>query len=352
MPEDEIEEYLNRVIINEELMKNESIIDLALKDDLVLTKPDKLQNIIDLNTIFNKPLNSEMYQGLLILNQDITINFQIFKKIWNSSQIKICCDGGIQRLYNFTVSNENVTDEFIPDYLIGDFDSLKIEIKNYYQQKGTIVIKQETQLSSDLSKAISVFKLAFVNVLDSIIDRNAVNFNIDLYDGIHKQDHDHAKLFEKTSSQKDFRVIVLSGLGGRIDQCIQNMSQLYQEWINLPTALSVLPKMIFVNKVDLVFKIPKKGFYITWPAEWKHKNFLKNCGILPIGEPNKINYSLGYKWDVKNFKTTIVNGFVSSSNRYSCATGCYTDCEKDIIINIELDYAKIATQGDKSSSSC
>ncbi|KAL6927883.1 hypothetical protein ACO0SA_004506 [Hanseniaspora valbyensis] len=342
MPEDELEEYLNQVIVNDELMANDSLFDLAHNDKLVLAKPNKSRNVLDINTIFHKPADDETYQGLLILNQDITINYKVFEKIWNSSKIKICGDGGIQRLYKYTVKNKDIKQEFIPDYLIGDFDSLELEIKEYYYKKGTIVIKQETQLSSDLSKAISVYKLSFINVLDKIIDRNVDNFNIEIFDGIHKLDHENKELFEKTASEKDFRLIVLSGLGGRIDQCIQNMSHLYHDWLNLPCSSNIMPKMIFVNKVDLVFKVPKGGFYVTWPKSWKYGNFLKNGGILPIGEPNRINYSLGFKWDVKNFKTSMINGFVSSSNRFSCATGCYTDAEKDIIINIELDYEKIA----------
>lgn len=342
MPEDELEEYMHQVIVNDELMANDSITDLAIKDELVLSKPNAGENMIDINEIYNKSDGNAVYQGLLILNQDISINHKIFKKLWDSSEIKICCDGGIQRLYNYTVKNDAVEEAFIPDYLIGDFDSLELEVKDFYLEKGTIVIKQETQLSSDLSKAISVFKLSFLNVLDKKIDRNAENFNIEIFDGIHKLDHENKQLFQKTVGERDFRVIVLSGLGGRIDQCIQNISHLYHDWLNLPNCLNKMPKMIFVNQVDLVFKVPKGGFYVTWPKEWKYQKFIKNGGILPIGEPNRINYSLGFKWDVKNFKTSMINGFVSSSNRFSCATGCYTDAEKDIIINIELDYEKLA----------
>lgn len=344
MPEDEVEEYLQKVIVNPELLKNHDIFDLADKDPLVEHKPSVNINTIDLQSIFTG--NSNLYQGLFLLNQDIKINEHIFEKIWKQSDIRICCDGAIQRLYKYTKfkMSSDRSPEFIPDYLVGDFDSLDLDIKDFYLKHGTVVIKQETQMSSDLQKSISIFKLSFLDVLQKIVDPKKDNFGIEIYDGIHQLDSKHTKDFEILCQKKDFRVIAFSGLGGRVDQCIQNISQLYHTWLNYDTSMNKQPKMIFVNEVDVVFKVPKDGFYITWPTAWKVNEkapVLLNSGILPVGEPNHLRYTLGYKWDVRNFKLSMINGFVSSSNRFSCASGCYTHAEKDVIVNIEMNYENL-----------
>jgi len=345
MPEDEVEEYLQKVIVNPELLENHDILDLANKDPLVLHKPSNNINTIDLRSILTG--ETDVYQGLFLLNQDIKINEQVFDTIWKQSDIHICCDGGIQRLYKYTKSkmSKDMSLEYIPDYLIGDFDSLDLGIKEFYLKHGTIVIKQETQMSSDLQKSISIFKLSFLNVLQTYVNPKKENFGIELYDGIHKLDSQYDKDFELMGQKKDFRVIAFSGLGGRVDQCIQNISQLYHTWLNYDTSFSKQPKMIFVNEVDIVFKVPKDGFYITWPTEWKLNEkspVLLNSGILPIGEANHLKYTLGYKWDVRDFNLSMINGFVSSSNRFSCASGCYTHSVKDVIVNIELNYENLS----------
>lgn len=346
MPEDEVKEYLQKVIVNPETLDTHDIFDLANNDPLVEHKPLKNINSIDMQSIFSGELDA--YQGLFLLNQDIKLNEHIFDKIWNQSDIHICCDGAIQRLYKFTKHkmSRDMSLEYIPDFLVGDFDSLDVEIKEFYLKHGTVVIKQETQMSSDLQKSISIFKLSFLDVLKDYIDSSKENFGIQIYDGIHKLDSKHDKDFEKLCQTKDFRVIAFSGLGGRVDQCIQNLSQLYHTWLNYDLALNKQPKMIFVNEVDMVFKVPKNGFYITWPKEWKllkDTPVLLNSGILPVGEPNHLVYTLGYKWDVRDFNLSMINGFVSSSNRFSCATGCYTHADKDVIVNMEMNYKNLST---------
>ena len=274
--------------------------------------------------------------GLIILNQDIDILPELFRKLWEKCHVRICADGGGNRLYEFDRS-------YVPDYIIGDFDSLRPEVAQHYASMGTVVIRQKTQLSSDLSKALSVMKLTFLNLLkDNYIDTTKENNGIEIFDGIHKLDEKHeADFLEKVPN---FKVICLNGIGGRFDQTVQSIAHLYYDWLNVPSPTSNCgtcdPKMIFVTGSDIIIKVPKGPFYLKYDAEIKDKVLL-NCGLLPLGNPTTVVKTVGFKWDVVDWETSVPKGRVSSSNRFSNTNGCYINVKEDLILNIEMNYEQL-----------
>jgi thiamine pyrophosphokinase len=56
---------------------------------------------------------------------DLTIS------IWNNFEFKICAEGGANRLYDQL--NINKRPLYIPDYIVGDLDSIRDEVKEYYR---------------------------------------------------------------------------------------------------------------------------------------------------------------------------------------------------------------------------
>ncbi|KAL6940692.1 hypothetical protein ACO0QE_004605 [Hanseniaspora vineae] len=208
---------------------------------------------------------------------------------------------------------------------------------------GTVVIRQKTQLSSDLSKALSVMKLSFLKLLkNNYIDTSKDNNGIEIFDGIHKLDSKHEQDFlEKVPH---FKVICLNGIGGRFDQTVQSIAHLYHDWLNVPSPTSNCgtcdPKMIFVTGSDIIFKVPKGPFYLKYDAEIKD-NVLLNCGLLPLGTPTTVVKTVGFKWDVVDWETSVPTGRVSSSNRFSNTSGCYINVKDDLILNIEMNYEQL-----------
>ena len=78
--------------------------------------------------------------ALIILNQPITDeNGPKMVRLLHNSAIKFCVDGGTNRLYKWHTendSNAHESNEYVPDYICGDLDSIDESIKAYYVNKG------------------------------------------------------------------------------------------------------------------------------------------------------------------------------------------------------------------------
>ena len=68
--------------------------------------------------------------SLILLNQPV--DRHTLMDLFGRSSLVICADGGANRLYDaFDDSDER--NRFIPDYIVGDLDSIRPEVKLYYQ---------------------------------------------------------------------------------------------------------------------------------------------------------------------------------------------------------------------------
>jgi thiamine pyrophosphokinase len=54
----------------------------------------------------------------------------ITRRLWNNFDFKICCDGGANRLFDGFIDDKEL---FIPDMVIGDLDSIRVDVKDYYR---------------------------------------------------------------------------------------------------------------------------------------------------------------------------------------------------------------------------
>lgn len=95
---------------------------------------------------------------LLIINGDF-VNYLDNNFLKNYDKV-VCVDGGLN---NFA----KIKTDIIPDYLIGDFDSINVELLNKYKTK-SIIIKKDNQDESDLVFAIKylINELNNINVID------------------------------------------------------------------------------------------------------------------------------------------------------------------------------------------
>lgn len=320
-----------------EVIENPERMDI-LKEDIKGT----CSYVIDVNKFLNMDKNVE-FNTLLILNQKINIG-SLFYKLWSQYTVKICADGAANMLYDF-FSDEIERSKFLPNYIIGDLDSIKKEVLEYYRKQNVIVIKQTTQYSTDFTKCVNLITLHFYSekfheIIGPYMKNNdndvTHNYGIETEKGIEKL-YDELIQFNNANNVKLFtiNILALNAIGGRFDQTIHSITQLYNLKKNDPYI-----KLIYLTETDIIFLVPKSGCLIEYDEKFNDE-VIGNCGILPIGDSTKILQTQGLKWDVKNWETSISSGRVSSSNRFVGKDKCYINVEDDVVINVEIKLSNL-----------
>eukprot|EP01041_Mallomonas_annulata_P011822 gene11822-24787_t len=142
---------------------------------------------------------------LVLLNSDaMTIDY--VKRLWDVSSIRICADGGANRLFDGCVTDADKT-KFIPHYICGDLDSLRPDVANHYRSCGVSIERDINQDDNDLEKCLSLVK--------NQIEMGLVP--VDCTGG------------RKTEG---YEVLLLGAFGGRFDQEMASVHVAYK-WKNI-----------------------------------------------------------------------------------------------------------------------
>lgn len=116
----------------------------------------------------------------ILLNGEIN-NYNYINKIVSKNYYDyiICSDGGANHAYNMNI---------IPDYIIGDLDSIKENIINYYKSKNVKFEKfptkkdeTDTELCIELSSKLKAKEIHFIGALGGRIDHTIANINLLYY---------------------------------------------------------------------------------------------------------------------------------------------------------------------------
>ena len=292
-------------------------------DDFDVTRPTGLHTSIEPFHFINQ---YDSQSGLVILNQPITdINLI---QVWNNTSVHVCADGGANQLYNY-FEDDNERAGFIPDYIVGDMDSLEKGVADYYSSRGSKVVLQSTQYSSDFMKAMTVIQIYFHSAESR---KDLQTLDIDTKNGL-------SELLETYSldvtKEPTVYVYILSGIGGRFDQTVHSISQLYSFNNTCPYL-----QLFFVTNSDVIFLLKKGKNYIHYPSKDSfHTKKVPVCGLLPLGTPSVLLSTLGLKYDVTNWESSI-GGNVSSSNGVCGTTGVIVETTGDIVMNVEVIYSE------------
>lgn len=210
--------------------------------------------------------------ALIILNSPIE-DFKYFKRLYDHTSYVLCADAGADRLYNLLTSTfsdlawDTALRKALPSTIHGDLDSLTDHARNCFAKLGVEITKDPDQYSTDFGKGIN-------------------------------------KVLSHKPGVRD--ILVLGSLGGRVDQGIGLLHELYREqkfrhphvrfWLFSEASVSVMLK-----PGTTVLLTPLSEGLIT-----------RNIGILPIYGPASIS-TKGLEWDVQDWRTEM-GGQVSSSN--------------------------------------
>ncbi|KAJ9603130.1 thiamine pyrophosphokinase [Cladophialophora chaetospira] len=233
--------------------------------------------------------------AVIILNQ--SVNSNALAAVLGSASLLICADGGANHLYrrdrdaeaamnakNGTMKQARTR---LPDAIVGDLDSLASEVEEYYRSRGVKVIKDPDQYSTDFTKCLKYIRTWAQT----------------------RQSHDDT-----------MDVIVLGGLGGRVDQ---GFSQIHHLFMAENESSLLKGRIYLMSEQSLSFVLSSSSSSSpTTPGGNDGINtniiylqpgyFAENVGILPILGRTLLT-SRGLEWDVEKWPTEF-GGQVSTSN--------------------------------------
>mgnify|MGYP003362281492 CR=1 FL=1 len=293
------------------------------------------KHTIDIRDTILSINNRNTSDTLLILNQVINIPFDLFKYLWDARPVRVCADGAANKLYEF-ISSESGAElsDYIPDYVVGDLDSITDDIRSYYTSKGCKIIQQHSQYATDFTKCLKVIRLH--NQCASFtaqLDENQPNYGVDSEKGL-------LEMCESCHLVSDsINVLALGAIGGRFDQTINAITELYNAHRRANEGIS----LYFLTDTDIILLIPNDGTSVVYGSDDSFRDTLiGNCGLLPMGNEVMLRQTYGLKWDVSNWKSSIESGIVSSNNRFAATDQCYMDSDRDFVLNIEYFPEKVA----------
>ena len=217
------------------------------------------------------PEQAKRRTALVILNSPIqNPPSPLFQKLWSSSFIKICADGGANRLYK-------ANPELIPDLVRGDLDSLQDDVRKFYEAKGVQIERDPNQDNNDLDKALSALKV-------------------------------------EDNNSSSLQVVVYGGFGGRFDQEMASMQALFI-WSE-----HFQHNILIVDDNTSAFLIPAGMRYeIRLPRYGTSPDMSvlgegPTCGLIPLGCPCERVVTTGFRWNLDGSVPLQFGGLVSTSN--------------------------------------
>lgn len=207
-------------------------------------------------------LNSPHY--LVLLNSD-TFDIHMTKSLWNSFQYKICADGGANQLYDklFNEHDKSALSKYLPDFITGDLDSLRDDVREYYTAHSVEIVLNEDQDYNDFDKSLQLArKLASKSKVDVNKEPSGATTNhIYLGDTI---------LLNDSST---VTIVTLGAFGGRFDQEICSIHALFK-WKD------TFRNIMLMDKYNIAFLLPANVINRIRPVREIEG---PTCSLLPLG---------------------------------------------------------------------
>ncbi|KAF9048716.1 thiamine pyrophosphokinase [Panaeolus papilionaceus] len=208
--------------------------------------------------------SADSKHALIILNQSFPSNLLL--RLWNATKWHSCADGGSNRLYDSLKKANLPLESFKPDLIKGDLDSIRPDVRQFYQSIGVPIVQDSNQDATDLMKCVDALKQ------------------------------------REQAEGTRYQIVLLGGLSGRLDQTIHTLSYLHK--------LRKSRKWVYAVTEDNVGWVLDSGEH---EIKIDHNILGQTCGLLPVGIGSTVLSTTGLRWNLTECESSF-DGMVSTSN--------------------------------------
>ena len=264
----------------------------------------------------NSPIGYRNF-GLVVLNQPLNGNIDFYVQVWKNAVYHVGADGGANYVYDLNGSRQKSKNVLNLDTIIGDLDSLRPDVKEYWHSRGSEIIYDPDQYSTDLTKAVKyvkTFEIPSEGEVSPSKNKARASDLQKIKDGPHIKD-----------------IVCLGGLGGRVDQ---GMSTLHHLHIFQKESNYASGKMFLLSSQAITFVLKSGKHKIKVRETSPCMGLGKNIGIIPLKGLSRITTE-GLQWDVTDWPTEF-GGQISTSN-YVKDEWVIVETTNDVLFTIDLE---------------
>jgi len=282
--------------------------------------------------------------SLIVLNNSLD---PIFPSLYRSAEYVVFADGGANRVYDEYGSKAK---EFLPDCVIGDLDSLRPEVRKFYEENKVSVFRIEEQKSSDAIKA-----LRFIAYKSSPSSFGHLTF-LEYYEFLTKEELKRSPVETEVEIRKprndqlaaNAKIVVLyNAFGGRFDQQLGLLGCLLRANIRIKSDVEF--RMILLSEDNLaeclrsgqhllrlhsIFNFNRRQILSSQNEGTEHVATECHCGFMPYGDEHQAITTRGLRWDMASTRLSYYHT-ISACNIID-EKEVFVDTQGDVLFTIEL----------------
>ncbi|CAM9946902.1 unnamed protein product [Phaeothamnion confervicola] len=273
---------------------------------------------------------------LIILNSVSAKQLPGLRQLWACTGLRLCADGGANRLHDHLPEPERGL--LVPDVIKGDLDSLRPDVREYYESRGAEVVEAEEQDNNDFEKCLLEAEARLgggeggggggkINTSGTAGGRgsSADGTAAARTPGKAAGAADASTAAGETaarggaaaaagasavgnSAARSVTVVAWGAFGGRFDQEMAAMHLLHRY-------AGRFGRLVLVGGGNLAFLLSPGAHHIVPDTRFEGPT----CGLLPIGGPCRQVTTKGLRWDLDG-ATLEFGALVSSSNSVAAET--------------------------------